>query len=331
VLLLTSQPQAFKAEAARLAKAGRVVLVVTARGAGGTEEIKSPLLGDWNLLATRAMLVEQDPAGPAPGRRRARHRLAVRAADVDPKAISVYGVGTSLDPVALHLGVIDDRVAAVYADGSLTAFHMAVDQPIQRELPEVLPPGVLRRYEIGDLALAAFPRPVTFVSPANGVGEPLRKPSSTRNWPMCGGRRASSASPTASAGPGAAAATRCPCRRNMAMIRTTRRALIATTAVLAGAPALAAAASAGDDVWKEADAILARIKPPAIPRRDFPITCFGAKTGRPGRLHEGDRRRHRRGREGGRGQGGRAGRRLADGRGSPEEPHRTARRARTRP
>jgi cephalosporin-C deacetylase-like acetyl esterase len=174
VLLLTSQPQAFKAEAARLAKAGRVVLVVTARGAGGTEEIKSPLLGDWNLLATRAMLVGKTPLG-------LRLDDAVRAVDwlsdrddVDPKAISVYGVGTS-GPTALHLGVIDDRVAAVYADGSLTAFHMAVDQPIQRELPEVLPPGVLRRYEIGDLALAAFPRPVTFVSPANGVGEPLRK------------------------------------------------------------------------------------------------------------------------------------------------------------
>jgi hypothetical protein len=52
---------------------------------------------------------------------------------------------------------------------------MAVDQPIQRELPEVLPPGVLRRYELGDLALAAFPRPVTFVNPADGVGEPLKE------------------------------------------------------------------------------------------------------------------------------------------------------------
>ncbi len=174
VLLLTSQPQMVKAEADRLAKAGHVVLVVTARGAGGTEEIKASVLGDWNLLATRALLVDKTPLG-------LRLDDAVRAIDwlaaqdnVDPKAISVYGVGTS-GMTALHLGVVDDRVAAIYADDTLTAFHMAVDQPIQRELPEVLPPGVLRRYEIGDLALAAFPRPVTFVNPANGVGEPLRK------------------------------------------------------------------------------------------------------------------------------------------------------------
>jgi dienelactone hydrolase len=174
VLLLTSQPQMVKVEAERLAKAGHVVLVVTARGAGGTEEIKASVLGDWNLLATRAMLVDKTPLGlRLDDAVRAVDWLAARD-DVDPKAISVYGVGTS-GPTALHLGVIDDRIAAIYADSSLTAFHMAVDQPIQRELPEVLPPGVLRRYEIGDLALAAFPRPVTFVNPANGVGEPLRQ------------------------------------------------------------------------------------------------------------------------------------------------------------
>ncbi len=97
--------------------------------------------------------------------------LAARP-DVDPRAISVYGLG-ALGPVALHLGAIDDRVAAIYADNSLTAFRMAVDQPIQRELPEVLPPGVLRRYELGDLTLAAFPRPVTFVNPTDAVGAPL--------------------------------------------------------------------------------------------------------------------------------------------------------------
>jgi dienelactone hydrolase len=63
VLLLTSQPQAVEAEAARLAKAGHVVLTLVARGAGGTEEIKATVLGDWNLLATRALLVNKTPLG----------------------------------------------------------------------------------------------------------------------------------------------------------------------------------------------------------------------------------------------------------------------------
>jgi hypothetical protein len=102
------------------------------------------VLGDWNLLATRALLVNKTPLGSAAGRRRAGHGLAGRAAGRRSQAISVYGVGP-LGPVALHLGAVDDRVAAIYADASLTAYRMAVDQPIQRELPEVLPPGVLRR------------------------------------------------------------------------------------------------------------------------------------------------------------------------------------------
>ncbi len=174
VLLLTSQPQTVKAEAARLAKAGHVVLTLVARGAGGTEELKAAVLGDWNLLATRALLVDKTPLGlRLDDAVRAMDWLAARA-DVDPKAISVYGIG-ALGPVALHLGVVDDRVAAIYADDSLTAYHMAVDQPIQRELPEVLPPGVLRRYELGDLALAAFPRPVTFVNPTDAIGVPLKE------------------------------------------------------------------------------------------------------------------------------------------------------------
>ena len=173
-LLLTSQPQTVKAEAARLAKAGHVVLTLVARGSGGTEEIKAEVLGDWNLLATRALLVNKTPLGlRLDDAVRAMDWLAARP-DVDPKAISVYGLGP-LAPVALHLGAIDDRVAAIWADDSLTAYRMAVDQPIQRELPEVLPPGVLRRYELADLALAAFPRPVTFVNPTDAVGVPLKQ------------------------------------------------------------------------------------------------------------------------------------------------------------
>jgi cephalosporin-C deacetylase-like acetyl esterase len=169
VLLLTKDPQAVKAEAARLAKAGHVVLTLVARGAGGTEEIKASVLGDWNLLATRMLLVDKTPLGlRLDDAVRAMDWLAARP-DVDAKAISVYGL-SALGPVALHLGAIDDRVAAIYADNSLTSYRMAVDQPIQRELPEVLPPGVLRRYELGDLALAAFPRPVTFVNPTDAVG-----------------------------------------------------------------------------------------------------------------------------------------------------------------
>jgi hypothetical protein len=72
-------------------------------------------------------------------------------------------------------------------------------------------------------------------------------------------------------------------------MKTTRRALLASTVALAAAPAMAAPARP-TDAWKEADAILARIKPPTIPRRDFPITRFGAKPGGEADCTSGDRR-----------------------------------------
>jgi hypothetical protein len=166
VLLLTSQPQALQGRGRPPGQGWPRGADLVARGAGGTEEIKAQVLGDWNLLATRALLVNKTPLG-------LRLDDAVRAMDwlaARPTSIPRRSASTASDrsgPVALHLGAVDDRVAAIYADASLTAFHMAVDQPIQRELPEVLPPGVLRRYELGDLALAAFPRPVTFVNPTD--------------------------------------------------------------------------------------------------------------------------------------------------------------------
>ncbi len=62
--------------------------------------------------------------------------------------------------------------------------------------------------------------------------------------------------------------------------RTTRRRLLAVGSAglgLAGLGACTAMPGAGEGPWAEADAILARIRAPAIPRREFAITSFGAK------------------------------------------------------
>lgn len=61
------------------------------------------------------------------------------------------------------------------------------------------------------------------------------------------------------------------------MIKTTRRTLMAAATAVGLAPPLVAQAAA--DPWDEARAILRRIKPPSIPRRDIPITRFGAVAG----------------------------------------------------
>jgi polygalacturonase len=58
---------------------------------------------------------------------------------------------------------------------------------------------------------------------------------------------------------------------------TTRRDFLTTAATLAALPSATSAFASAPDPWAEAAAIAARIKPPKFPRRDFPITAFGAK------------------------------------------------------
>lgn len=62
------------------------------------------------------------------------------------------------------------------------------------------------------------------------------------------------------------------------MLTLDRRRLLAAGAAT-GALAPFSPALAAPDPWDEAKAILARIKPPTIPKRDFPITNYGAKPG----------------------------------------------------
>ena len=52
---------------------------------------------------------------------------------------------------------------------------MIVDQPVHRNVSEIVIPGVLRSYDTGDLLLAIYPRPVTVINPQDAVGAPVAK------------------------------------------------------------------------------------------------------------------------------------------------------------
>jgi polygalacturonase len=61
--------------------------------------------------------------------------------------------------------------------------------------------------------------------------------------------------------------------------------MIATGGAALMAPSLARAARPPEDPWRLAAQIVARVKPPIFPRRDFPVTRFGARGD--GRTHDG--------------------------------------------
>jgi len=161
----------------RLAAEGNVVMFLHPRPTPpGTESIKSPYLGPFNLLSLRAFLVGKSIIGMRiDDAIRAVDWLAVQK-DVDRNAITIYGNGT-LGLVALHAAALDARISKVVLENTLTSYRMIIDQPVHRNVSEIMIPGVLRRYDTGDLLEAIYPRPVVYVSPQNALGENISEDS----------------------------------------------------------------------------------------------------------------------------------------------------------
>jgi cephalosporin-C deacetylase-like acetyl esterase len=166
LLLLSAQPQP---TIDAWTRAGWNVLALEPRGAGGTEEPKSPLTGDWTLLSLRALLVGRTPVGMRTDDALAALNWLAGRSEVG--RIVVQGSGP-LGPVALHVGVLDLRVAGVISDSAITRYREFVERPISRDMAEVNLPGVLTRYDLPDLMVALGDR-LTLINPKNAVGEPL--------------------------------------------------------------------------------------------------------------------------------------------------------------
>jgi cephalosporin-C deacetylase-like acetyl esterase len=178
ILMMDTRPSssliAVGGDVDRLAKAGRIVMVFDARPTPpGTESIKSPYLGAFNLLSLRSFLVGKSIIGlRIDDTLRAVNWLAGRR-DVDRNAITVYGSGP-LGMVALHAAVLDSRISKVVVANTLTSYRMIVDQPVHRNVSEIVIPGVLQHYDTTVLLTAIYPRPVIYVSPQDALGDPVR-------------------------------------------------------------------------------------------------------------------------------------------------------------
>ena len=73
--------------------------------------------------------------------------------------------------VALHAATLDGRIGRVAIENSLASYRQIIDQPVHRNVSEVVIPGVLRKYDTGELLEAVYPRPVTIVNPRDALGD----------------------------------------------------------------------------------------------------------------------------------------------------------------
>ena len=86
--------------------------------------------------------------------------------------ITIVGVGAS-GPVALHAAALDPRIAAVRLENSQLSYQLAGMLALQRELPPISVPGVLRTYDMPDLMAAIAPRPIAVFNPLDAAGRPF--------------------------------------------------------------------------------------------------------------------------------------------------------------
>jgi hypothetical protein len=68
---------------------------------------------------------------------------------------------------------LDSRIARVVMENALSSYRSIVEGELHRDVSEVVIPGVLRKYDVGDLLRALSPRPVVVVNPRVGAGVPV--------------------------------------------------------------------------------------------------------------------------------------------------------------
>ncbi len=162
--------KAYRAKFDELASTGNVVLSITPRPSPpGTEEIKSPILGDFYLTSLRALLVNKTLVGMrADDTMRAIDYLTTLP-NVDPTNITAVASG-HMGLVLLHTAVLDPRLKHITIDHTLSSYDSLLKAPITLNAPEDILPGVLLRYDIPDLTKALGPR-LTFNDPLQGTDD----------------------------------------------------------------------------------------------------------------------------------------------------------------
>jgi cephalosporin-C deacetylase-like acetyl esterase len=153
-------------------KAGYTVVTLQVRGADGTEESKSTIAGDENLLSLRVMLNGHTLPG-------IRIDDAIRA--MDWVAANFKGVPVTLDgvgimgPVALETAALDKRVTSVRTESAMVSFVQALYAPMARDLAANAIPQGLYFFDLPDIMEAIGPRQVDIAVPVAPNGTPMRE------------------------------------------------------------------------------------------------------------------------------------------------------------
>jgi dienelactone hydrolase len=155
----------------QLVRAGREVLVVDLRGWGETAPSDPDKVPPFGLEYKEAFL-SLHLNRPLLGQR-VRDLLAI-ISNGDSSTVELVGAGAAA-PVVLHAAVLDNRVRAITLDGGLVSWDSVLRTPISHNQLASVVPGVLKEYDLPDLAERLAPRPLTIRNPVDAAGQPLSK------------------------------------------------------------------------------------------------------------------------------------------------------------
>jgi dienelactone hydrolase len=98
--------------------------------------------------------------------------------------IGIVAIGAT-GPVALHAAVLDRRVESLTLERSLVSWMNIVQNPISiNQLTNVVP-GVLRAYDLPDLAAAVAPRSLHIINPVDGQRRPISQAELEKSYSSC--------------------------------------------------------------------------------------------------------------------------------------------------
>jgi cephalosporin-C deacetylase-like acetyl esterase len=157
----------------RLTEAGNVVLAVDPRGWGESAPVMKSggYTADWQL-AQRALLIGKSLIGMQTFDVLRAFDYLTNRDDVDASRVVVNGVGDG-GIAALYAGALEPRIASVNVSNSLLSYMTAVHAKTHKGLIGVVVPGVLREFDLPDVAAAIAPRPLQISDSRDALGAPI--------------------------------------------------------------------------------------------------------------------------------------------------------------
>ncbi|MEO7653258.1 MAG: acetylxylan esterase, partial [Bryobacteraceae bacterium] len=159
-----------------LVRSGHIVLAPDLRGFGTAPAGRvrtSGYTSSWQT-AMRAMLVGKTIAGMQVTDALLCFEYLAQRLDVDASRISVFGKGNG-GVVALYVAALQPRIVKVAAEGAVFSYMAIARARVHEGLIDIIVPGVLKDFDLPDLAAAIAPRPVWLIEPRTPSGARARR------------------------------------------------------------------------------------------------------------------------------------------------------------